>query len=91
MAPEVGPVRRAFSMIATGGRLTLAQTYHANGKFTRPDSTFRNFVSRDPNSKFPAEAGRYVLYLTPMCPWVSLGHAVRGMREKANSFRRIAP
>jgi hypothetical protein len=46
------------------------QSYHKEGRFTRPDSTFRNFISRDPSAKFPAEAGRYALYLTPACPWV---------------------
>ncbi|CAG9948101.1 unnamed protein product [Clonostachys rosea f. rosea IK726] len=45
-------------------------TYQSkDGKFVRPDSTFRSFVSSDPNSQFPAEAGRYVLYLSPSCPW----------------------
>ncbi|KAF7561788.1 hypothetical protein G7046_g2360 [Stylonectria norvegica] len=43
--------------------------YHKDGRFTRPDSTFRNFISKDPNSKFPAEKDRYALYLSPGCPW----------------------
>ena len=41
-----------------------------DGKFKRPESGFRNFVSRDPNSEFPAEKGRYALYIAPGCPWV---------------------
>ncbi|KND94711.1 Glutathione S-transferase omega-like 2 [Tolypocladium ophioglossoides CBS 100239] len=45
------------------------KVYHKNGRFTRPDSTFRNFVSKDANSQFPAEAGRYALYISPGCPW----------------------
>ncbi|KAH6884237.1 glutathione S-transferase [Thelonectria olida] len=43
--------------------------YHKSGSFTRPDSAFRDAVSRDPNAKFPAEKGRYALYLSPGCPW----------------------
>ncbi|PNY29073.1 Glutathione S-transferase omega-like 2, partial [Tolypocladium capitatum] len=45
------------------------KVYHEHGRFTRPESTFRNFVSKDANSQFPAEAGRYALYVTPGCPW----------------------
>ncbi|KAL3952445.1 hypothetical protein ACCO45_012388 [Purpureocillium lilacinum] len=33
------------------------------------DSTFRNFVSNQPGAQFPAEAGRYALYVSPGCPW----------------------
>lgn len=43
-----------------------------DGSFIRPDSAFRSFVSKDPDSQFPAEKDRYVLYLSPGCPWV--GH-----------------
>ncbi|KAH0596699.1 hypothetical protein MHUMG1_05819 [Metarhizium humberi] len=47
----------------------VGKNYHAGGRFVRPDSTFRNFISRDPESQFPAEAGRYALYVSPGCPW----------------------
>uniref|UniRef100_A0A5B7B9I8 Putative glutathione S-transferase omega-like 2 n=1 Tax=Davidia involucrata TaxID=16924 RepID=A0A5B7B9I8_DAVIN len=40
-----------------------------SGAFTRSHSTFRNFISRDPNSLFPAEPGRYHLYISYACPW----------------------
>ena len=39
------------------------------GRFVRPDSPFRNWVSRDGDSGFPAEAGRYHLYVSLACPW----------------------
>lgn len=39
------------------------------GNFKRPDSTFRNVVSADPSSSFPAEKGRYLLYVNYGCPW----------------------
>ncbi|KAK3689164.1 glutathione S-transferase [Podospora appendiculata] len=44
-------------------------SYQENGHFTRPASSFRNFISPDPDSQFPAEKGRYALYLAPSCPW----------------------
>lgn len=43
----------------------------ASGAFVRISSSFRNFISRDPNSPFPAEAGRYHLYISYACPWAS--------------------
>src|SRR5271169_2809122 len=46
-----------------------------DGRFIRPSSSFRNLVTADgsagPSGKdgFPAEAGRYHLYVSPACPW----------------------
>ncbi|RFU30145.1 hypothetical protein B7463_g6218, partial [Scytalidium lignicola] len=51
------------------------------GGFVRPESAFRNFVSRDPKSKFPAEKGRYALYLTPGCPWSHRTTIVRAIKQ----------
>src|SRR5271156_1815693 len=45
------------------------------GRFIRPSSAFRNFVTADgsagPSGEggFPAEAGRYHLYISLACPW----------------------
>lgn len=33
-----------------------------DGKFRRPASKFRNFVSADPGAEFPAEKDRYVRF-----------------------------
>src|SRR6201981_2504710 len=47
----------------------------ANGRFVRPSTSFRNFVTADgsagPSGEggFPAEAGRYHLYISLACPW----------------------
>jgi putative glutathione S-transferase len=46
-----------------------------DGRFIRPSSSFRNLVTADgsagPSGKdgFPAEAGRYHLYIALACPW----------------------
>lgn len=40
-----------------------------DGHFRRKASQFRSSVSADPNAEFPAEKGRYVLYLNLGCPW----------------------
>src|SRR5436853_7927178 len=39
------------------------------GRFVRPDSVFRDWVTRDGSSGFKAEAGRYQLVTAPSCPW----------------------
>jgi glutathionyl-hydroquinone reductase len=40
-----------------------------DGSFVRPQSGFRDRVTRDGSSGFKAEAGRYVLVTAPSCPW----------------------
>ncbi|GMH27735.1 hypothetical protein Nepgr_029578 [Nepenthes gracilis] len=40
-----------------------------SGAFARTPSSFRNFISRDQNASFPAEPGRYHLYISYACPW----------------------
>jgi putative glutathione S-transferase len=39
------------------------------GAFVRRPSTFRNFVTDEAGAQFPAEAGRYHLYVSLQCPW----------------------
>ena len=40
-----------------------------NGTFERPESAFRERITADGSSGFPAEAGRYHLYVSLACPW----------------------
>lgn len=39
------------------------------GEFHRKPSTFRNWITVDGSSGFPAEKGRYHLYVSYACPW----------------------
>ncbi|MGI9412618.1 MAG: glutathione S-transferase family protein [Hyphomicrobiales bacterium] len=39
------------------------------GRFQRQETSFRNWVSADPEAEFPAEAERYHLYVSYACPW----------------------
>ncbi|KAK7967063.1 uncharacterized protein PG986_001340 [Apiospora aurea] len=55
--------------------------YQEDRKFVRPASTFRNFISRDPTSQFPAEKGRYALYISTGCPWAHRTLIVRGLKH----------
>lgn len=43
----------------------------ARGEFRRQTSVFRDQVTADGSSGFPAEAGRYHLYASLACPWAS--------------------
>ena len=40
-----------------------------DGSFIRPESGFRDRVTRGGSSGFKAEAGRYLLITAPSCPW----------------------
>ncbi|XP_039124710.1 glutathionyl-hydroquinone reductase YqjG-like isoform X1 [Dioscorea cayenensis subsp. rotundata] len=51
-------------------RSALEETSES-GAFNRTPSTFRSLISRDKTSPFPAESGRYHLYVSYACPWAS--------------------
>lgn len=64
-----------------------------SGAFSRTPSSFRNIISRDPNSPFPAEPGRYHLYIAYACPWACrcLSYLkIKGL-EKAIAFTPVKP
>lgn len=52
-----------------GGITDWVKPGDTSGEFKRQVSSFRNFVSNDPNAEFPAEKGRYHLYVSYACPW----------------------
>ncbi|KAI2620537.1 glutathione S-transferase [Hypoxylon sp. NC1633] len=60
---------------------TTTIEYQKDGHFTRPASSFRSFVSKDPGSPFPAEKGRYALYISPGCPWAHRTIIVRALKR----------
>jgi putative glutathione S-transferase len=73
-----------------------------SGNFQRVDSIFRDRITADGSSGFPAEAGRYHLYVAYTCPWahrtqiflalkkltglISVAIAVPGLREQGWTF-----
>lgn len=44
-------------------------TKKSGGKFVRPDALYRNWIEPDRDARFPAEKGRYHLYVSYACPW----------------------
>ena len=55
----------------------IAQT-DEQGRFIRPQSAFRNWVSSKADAPFPAQANRYHLYISYACPWA---HGALIMRQ----------
>ena len=48
---------------------TEQQWQNTDGRFVRQATRFRDQISADGSSGFPAEAGRYHLYIAWACPW----------------------
>jgi putative glutathione S-transferase len=51
-----------------------------DGSFNRQQSAFRRWVEDRPGAEFPAEAGRYHLYVSYACPWASRTLVVRKLK-----------
>src|SRR5437899_5515557 len=47
------------------------------GEFQRQEDAFRDWVSVDGSTAYPAESGRYHLYVSLACPWASRTVIVR--------------
>jgi glutathionyl-hydroquinone reductase len=65
--------------------MTAAKTDTAPGRvFERPPSKFRDWVSADGSTAYPAEAGRYHLYVSWACPWAHrtvIGRMYKGLED----------
>jgi glutathionyl-hydroquinone reductase len=51
-----------------------------DGRFVRQDSRFRDWVTADGSSGFPAATGRYHLYVSLACPWAHRTVILRGLK-----------
>ena len=52
----------------------------ASGEFQRPNSTFRNWISKEPGSEFVPAKDRYHLYISHACPWANRTTIVRHLK-----------
>jgi putative glutathione S-transferase len=52
-----------------------------DGEFQRQEDAFRDWVSSDGSTEYPAVAGRYHLYVSLACPWASRTVIVRKLRR----------
>jgi putative glutathione S-transferase len=53
----------------------------ASGDFVRQDDAFRDWVSADGRSGYPAASGRYHLYVSLACPWAHRTIIVRRLKR----------
>jgi glutathionyl-hydroquinone reductase len=91
--------------VLLNGRWTdgeLPQETGGRGQFQRIESRFRERVSADGSSRFPAEGGRYHLYVSHSCPWahrtliyralkkldgaISVAYALPGLKQQGWCF-----
>jgi glutathionyl-hydroquinone reductase len=56
----------------------------ASGEFARQEDAFREWISNDASTPYPAAAGRYHLYVSLACPWASrtvIFRKLKGLEE----------
>ena len=56
------------------------QEQAADGSFKRQEDAFRDWVTADGSSGYPAQAGRYHLYVSLACPWACRTVIVRRLK-----------
>ena len=62
----------------------LLEPVGKSGRFNRPRATFREWVSDDGSTAYPAVAGRYHLYVSWACPWAHrtiIGRLLKGLED----------
>src|SRR5437763_3944321 len=64
-----------------------------SGEFQRQEDAFREWVSNDDSTTYPAVAGRYHLYVSLACPWASRTVIFRKLKglEKAIGMTVVDP
>jgi glutathionyl-hydroquinone reductase len=59
---------------------TERQWRNTDGRFVRSTTSFRDWITADGSSGFPAEAGRYHLYVAWACPWAHRTEIMRTLK-----------
>jgi glutathionyl-hydroquinone reductase len=70
-----------MGMLIDGKWTTKWYDADEKGHFVRDDTKFRRWVTADGASGFPAEAGRYHLYVSWACPWAHRTILARRLRK----------
>ncbi|EHA54548.1 glutathione S-transferase Gst3 [Pyricularia oryzae 70-15] len=75
---------RMSSQSAAGKITDWVKPGDTSGEFKRQVSSFRNWVSSEAGAQFPAEKGRYHLYVSYACPWatrVLIARKLKGLED----------
>jgi putative glutathione S-transferase len=73
----------AASVTTTKARTALDEM-SKDGAFVRKDAAWRDWISNDSDAKFPAENGRYHLFVAYACPWAHrtlITRAIKGLQD----------
>jgi len=74
-----------MNMLVDGEWRTDAyETTNDDGEFDRQETSFRDRIQDDPDADFPAESGRYHVYISRACPWahrVALTRRLNGLTD----------
>ena len=71
-------------MMVEGEWKTERQWQNTDGRFVRSETSFRGWITADGGGDFPAEAGRYHLYVAWACPWAhrtAILRKLKGLEE----------
>src|SRR5918998_4066979 len=71
-------------MLVNGEWKTERQWKNTDGRFVRSETSFRDRISADGGSGFPAEPSRYHLYVAWACPWAhrtAILRKLKGLEE----------
>lgn len=82
-----------MGMLVEGEWRTENSFANEEGRFVRSETSFRDRVTADGSSGFPAEAGRYHLYVSWACPWAHRAVIMRKLKglDDAISLSSVAP
>ncbi len=64
----------------------LPSEHTASGEFQRQEDVFREWISADGSTSYPAAAGRYHLYVSLACPWASRTIIFRKLKGLENAI-----
>src|SRR5918911_5781007 len=83
----------APGMLVEGEWKTESRREDEEGRFIRPSSAFRHFVTADGSSGYKAEPGRYHLYISWACPWAHRTAVMRKLKglEGVISLSSVGP
>ena len=70
-----------MGMLIDGRWATENNKPDAAGRFVRQQTQFRDWITTDGSSGFPAEAGRYHLYVAMACPWAHRTLILRKLKQ----------
>ena len=70
------------------GAFVNGEWKNTDGRFVRSTTSFRDWITADGSSGFPAEAGRYHLYIAWVCPWAhrtAIMRTLKGLEDAIGS------